>query len=49
MTRYCPKCNTKLKIKKTYDRGYKFSEQRVCTHCGYEYYEQEGKVWEGEN
>lgn len=46
MARYCPECETKLKINKTYDRGYKFSEKRICTHCGYKYYEQEGKVYE---
>ena len=45
MARYCPECDTKLKINKTYDRGYKFSEERFCTHCTYEYYEQERKIY----
>jgi uncharacterized protein YbaR (Trm112 family) len=47
MAYYCPVCDTKLKVNKTYDRGHKFSEKRICTHCGWLYYEQEGKVYEG--
>lgn len=46
MRRDCPVCGEELKVKKQWERGKILEERRVCTHCGYEYYMYQNKVWE---